>query len=64
MTCNVCGKGIEDGAPMIGLSVELCGWVNASRFTGIVWHPGCAPIEREHLVEEARVLRERLGVKG
>ena len=61
MTCNVCGAGIEDGMPMVSLSVELCGYVNASRFTGIVWHPGCAPVETHHLLEEAKDLRGRLG---
>jgi len=26
----------------------------SGRFTGVVWHAGCAPASREHLAEECR----------
>ena len=58
MTCNICFKEIADGEPMLVVNITL-GGETAERFTGIVWHPECAPTEREHLCAEARLLVAR-----
>lgn len=59
MTCNLCYASIADGTPMITLHVTIAG-ESAGRFTGVVWHPECAPEHREHLLAEAAtVLRHR-----
>lgn len=63
MTCNVCGRAIHDDAPMVILKIARPGWRVAlrkgERFTGVAWHIGCAPTEREHLQNEARAFMHR-----
>ena len=53
MICNLCRRVIGDGEPMLVVNAALDGQTT-ERFTGIVWHPECSPIEREHLLSEAR----------
>lgn len=53
MTCTVCGREIVEGAPRLVVNAVLDGQTT-ERFTGVVWHPECSLIEREHLCEEAR----------
>jgi hypothetical protein len=53
MTCNECNKPIGEGEPMVVLYIALNEIPQRETFTGIVWHPACAPAERSHLLDEA-----------
>ena len=55
MTCSICYLEIDEGEPMLVVDAALNGQT-AQRFTGVVWHPVCSPIAREHLMAEARLL--------
>ena len=65
MTCTICSGAIVATAPAILLNIGLGDRQRGSeRFTGVAWHPGCAPVDREHLVAEARALLARPEVKA
>ena len=57
MTCSACYRTIADDEPMLIVKAARNGQT-AERFTGIVWHPGCWPIDRhrEYLLEETSML--------
>ena len=61
MTCTICGAEIAEQAPAILLDVGIAGH-SAKRFTGVVWHPQCSPVDREHLISEASALLARTPV--
>ena len=42
MICTVCSKEIDEDTPMLVVNIEINGRPG-ERFTGIVWHPHCAP---------------------
>lgn len=59
LVCNQCSRDIENGTPVVLLNIGIAG-ATEEEFTGVAWHPDCAPAERYHLLDEAeRVSRQR-----
>jgi hypothetical protein len=53
MTCSLCLRAIPDDAARVTVYAELR---DASRFTGIVWHPECAPAHQGHIAGHIAVI--------
>ena len=59
MTCSKC-SGQTDGQPVVVVCVEVDEAAGSRRrrrrFTGIVWHADCAPVEQDFLRSECNAV--------